>query len=71
MGKIRNGLRGHGYDQEEAYFHKLDQQLIQKGRESNRSGPDLKLIHGAKRDTDLPHGIQAPKDKSLAGKKAA
>lgn len=71
MGKFRNGLSGHGYDQEEAYFHKLDQQLIQKGRESNRSGPGLKLIHGAKRDTDRPDAIQAPKDKALAGKKAA
>jgi len=71
MGKFSNGLKGNGYDQEEAYFYKLDQELIKRGREQSRSGPDLKLIHGGKPEHERPDMINAPKDKALADKKAA
>ena len=71
MGKFGNGLRGNGYDQEEAYFHKLDRELIEKAREKNRSGPDLRLIQGGKSDTRRPETMRPPADKSLSGKKAA
>lgn len=71
MGKFGNGLRGGGYDQEEAYFHKLDQELVEKTRARNRSGPDLKLIQGGKNDTKSPDSVNAPADKYLAGKKTA
>lgn len=32
-------LQDHGYNQEEMYFHKLDQELIQKMKQTQKSVP--------------------------------
>lgn len=51
MKRLKSSAAGAGYDQEELYFFKKDQELIQK----NRLKPNLRLIQGEKKDaaTDL------------------
>ncbi len=47
MNHFRDKLRQIGYDAEEAYFHKKEQELIQKMREQTKRGKEhLKLIKG-------------------------
>lgn len=65
MTKFREKLRQSGYDAEEAYFYKLEQELIQKTREkTRRERSHLTLLQGGK--TDSP-----PQALSQATKKAA
>lgn len=69
MSKFGGGLKGHGYDQEEAYFHKLNQELIRKVREKENSGANLKLVEGA--GNDLRAESESKEVNSPEKKKAA
>lgn len=47
MNTFRDKLKQSGYDLEEAYFHKREQELIEKMRnESAKTKPHLTLIKG-------------------------
>lgn len=47
MSHFRDKLRQNGYDAEEAYFHKREQELIKKTRDANaKAQVQLKLIKG-------------------------
>lgn len=58
MSNFRDKLKQSGYDAEDAYFYKLEQELIHKMREKN-AREQLKLIqgNGAREETKLlPRG---------------
>ncbi len=60
MNNFRDKLKAIGYDAEEAYFHKREQELIQKTRERNKKKEShLKLLQGGKTDQPLllPRGV--------------
>jgi len=64
MSHFRDKLRQNGYDAEEAYFHKKEQELIQKMRDANRRGREhLKLIQGGASEKlpQLPAGRASKK----------
>ena len=50
MSKYGNSLKNSGYDQEEAHFHKIEQELIQKVRENTRKASHLTLLQGGKEE---------------------
>lgn len=62
MNNFRDKLKQSGYDAEEAYFHKREQELIAKMREKN-GRPSLTLIQGGASDDKklLPKGHGANK----------
>lgn len=64
MSHFRDKLKQNGYDAEEAYFYKKEQELIQKMREQNQKGREhLKLIKGGLSETlpRLPAGQSSKK----------
>ena len=65
MKNIKNGSSKAGYDQEEAYFYKRDQELIQEMKKKSH----LQLIQGGKSDSPPTEALtQLPKGKG-SGKK--
>lgn len=67
MKNLRDSIKASGYDSEEAYFYKREQELIQKMRESNAKQPTLTLLTGGKANE-----LQSdPRTTNRATKKAA
>ena len=66
MNNFRDKLKQSGYDAEEAYFYKRDQELIEKMRAQN-SPPKLTLLQGGISETQKPTKLPV----GLVNKKAA
>jgi hypothetical protein len=64
MGSLKKSYSSAGYDQEEHFFFKLEQELIEKVK----GRPNLKVIDGGKSDEPANKGSQP---RAAAGKKAA
>lgn len=60
MSNLRGNLKNSGYDAEEAYFYKRDQELIEKLREENKTERKLTVVEGGKEESQnqkpLPRG---------------
>jgi hypothetical protein len=64
MGSLKKSYSSAGYDQEEHFFFKLEQEL----RDKMKSRPDLKVIKGGRADEPARKGTPPPVS---SGKKAA
>ena len=67
MKKFGHSLKNGGYDQEEAHFHKVEQELIEKVRTETRKANHLKLIQGGK---TIPPKAEATHQVSLPNSQA-